>query len=69
MSKTLVEEAEGDDGALTTWQVWQRLGYDKNSILADPNFVDPDNDDYTLQPDSPAQLIGSHFVDDLDVAG
>lgn len=31
-----------------------------NIIFADPKFVDPDSDDYSLQPDSP--LIGSGFA-------
>ena len=33
---------------------WKRKGYEKNSIVADPLFTDPVNDDYSLKPDSPA---------------
>jgi hypothetical protein len=33
---------------------WKRKGYEKNSIVADPLFTDPANDDYSLRPDSPA---------------
>ncbi len=37
---------------------WQAMGEDKGSIVADPLFVDPSNDDYRLQPESPAVKLG-----------
>ncbi len=37
---------------------WQDLGHDKTSIIADPLFVDPENNDYRLKPNSPAAKIG-----------
>jgi hypothetical protein len=37
---------------------WQTTGHDKNSIIADPGFVDPANNDFRLNPDSPALKIG-----------
>ncbi|MCH5372344.1 MAG: right-handed parallel beta-helix repeat-containing protein, partial [Planctomycetes bacterium] len=39
-------------------QAWRKLGYDQHSIIADPLFVDPENNDFRLQPDSPALKIG-----------
>ncbi|HUT90919.1 MAG TPA: right-handed parallel beta-helix repeat-containing protein [Thermoguttaceae bacterium] len=39
-------------------QAWQALGYDQHSVIADPLFVDPENSDYRLKPDSPALKIG-----------
>jgi hypothetical protein len=42
--------------ALEDWQ--KETGRDKNSIIADPLFVDPENGDFRLQPDSPALKIG-----------
>ena len=43
---------------LLTWPEWQALGADKGSVLADPLFVDPENHDYRLKPDSPALKLG-----------
>ncbi len=43
---------------LDEWAAWQAMGFDKNSLVADPLFVDPDNDDWRLKPDSPAFKLG-----------
>jgi hypothetical protein len=37
---------------------WRRLGFDRNSIFADPLFVDPARNDYRVRPDSPALRLG-----------
>jgi len=37
---------------------WREKGMDRNSIIADPLFVDPDKDDFRLRPDSPAIKLG-----------
>ncbi len=47
---------------------WRSLGYDTESLIADPLFVDPEHDNYRLKPDSPAFKLG--FVPiDLDSIG
>jgi parallel beta-helix repeat protein len=37
---------------------WQAAGFDRNSIVANPLFVDPDKGDYRLKSDSPALKLG-----------
>lgn len=41
-----------------TFEEWQALGRDPNSIVADPLFVDPEGGDWTLRADSPAIPLG-----------
>ncbi len=48
---------------ISTWEQWLALGFDANSIFQDPLFVDPDNDDYALQPGSPAFGLGFKPID------
>jgi hypothetical protein len=43
---------------LDEWASWQKLGMDQHSVVADPRFMNPDRDDYRLQPDSPALKLG-----------
>ena len=40
---------------------WQRMGYDRNSVIADPMFVDPKNDDYRFKPESSVFKLGSAY--------
>jgi len=42
---------------------WQEKGFDTHSVVADPLFVDPENDDYSLKPDSPALKLGFKPID------
>jgi len=37
---------------------WQNHGMDRHSLIADPLFLDPDHDDFRLQPGSPAFQLG-----------
>ena len=41
-----------------TFQQWQDTGHDAGTIIADPMFVDAENFDFRLKPDSPALKIG-----------
>ncbi len=49
------------DRTFEQWKEW--TGQDKNSIIADPLFVDPENGDFTLKPGSPAEKIGFVPID------
>lgn len=58
----------GDDPANGGWNPklfadWQARGFDKNGLYADPLFVNPAKDDYTLKPDSPAFRLGFEKID------
>ena len=52
--RTQVKPAEGE----TEWDAWRRMGYERNSVIADPLFVAPGEDDYRLQEGSPAFALG-----------
>ena len=68
----LAEEVKlGDDEgepvrAIETLGQWQTLGYDLNSAFQAPLFLDADNGDYRLKPDSPALKMG---FQPIDIAG
>lgn len=46
---------------------WRKRGFDKNSIIADPLFVNPAKYDFRLKSDSPALKMGFHQIDMRDV--
>ena len=59
-------DASGDPPVMPgglTLQQWQEKGYDKHSLAADPKFVDPENFDFRLKPDSPALKLGFKPID------
>lgn len=41
-----------------SFEEWQARGMDKNSLIADPLFVNPKKDDFRLKPNSPAFGLG-----------
>ncbi|MFP4249086.1 MAG: right-handed parallel beta-helix repeat-containing protein [Armatimonadota bacterium] len=41
-----------------TLEEWREAGHDRNSIVADPQFRDPERGDFTLAEESPAEQIG-----------
>ena len=47
---------------LDEWSSWQAEGWDKNSLVADPLFVDWKNDDFRLKPESPAFKLGFEAI-------
>jgi hypothetical protein len=57
----LFYDGEMEKGA--QWAEWKRRGFDVNSAVGDPMFVDPEKDDYRLQPQSPAFDLGFVPID------
>ena len=43
---------------LDEWASWQAAGMDRNSVVADPLFVDAAHGDWRLKPESPAFKLG-----------
>ncbi|MFH1719826.1 MAG: right-handed parallel beta-helix repeat-containing protein [Planctomycetota bacterium] len=60
MDKNCYWDTTGEDikPAGMTFEQWQQAGRDKNSIIADPLFADPEKYDFHLKPNSPALKIG-----------
>ncbi|RTE04311.1 right-handed parallel beta-helix repeat-containing protein [Paenibacillus whitsoniae] len=50
-----------------TLEEWQAIGWDQHSLFADPLFTNPDQGDFTLQPNSPAYSLGITNVDLIGV--
>lgn len=46
-----------------SWEDWQRAGFDRHGIVADPKFVNAGARDFRLQPDSPALKVGFKPID------
>jgi hypothetical protein len=53
-----------------TFAEWQAAGQDKNSLVADPLFADPNHGDFKLHSGSPATTIGFEpWESDLEAVG
>ena len=63
----------GDDPQKGGWDrklfdEWQKRGFDQDGLYADPQFVNPAQDDYTLKPTSPAFKLGFKPIDTSKIA-
>lgn len=50
-------------GGQMSFRDWQKAGFDQHSQIADPLFVDPQNDRYELRPASPAFVLGFEAIE------
>jgi len=58
---TEIREKEGwpKNHRIYSWDQWRNeLGFDKNSVWADPMFINPEKHDFTVKPDSPSLKLG-----------
>ena len=46
---------------------WHRMGHDTNTKFTDPLFVDRENHDYRLKPQSPALAMGFRQIDTYEI--
>jgi parallel beta-helix repeat protein len=46
-----------------SWETWQSLGQDTDSLIADPMFADPASGNFKLSPRSPAWKMGWKAID------
>ena len=53
----------GSRGDYAQLEEWQELGFDSHSVIADPLFVAPEQDDYRLKPETPALKLGFQPID------
>ncbi len=60
---TDLAEADEPITPLGPLSAWRDAGYDRRSVVADPQFVDPAADDYRLESDSPALGLGFQPID------
>ncbi|MHC4443035.1 MAG: NosD domain-containing protein [Planctomycetota bacterium] len=51
----------------STVELGLEKGLDRNSLMADPMFVNPERGNFTLKPDSPAHKLGFRSIDLTDV--
>ena len=67
MDRNLYWDTSHPEGDLkfadATFPQWQARGHDRNSLIADPMFVDPARYDFRLKPDSPAFKLGFVPID------
>ncbi|NLB95817.1 MAG: hypothetical protein GX785_08920 [Armatimonadetes bacterium] len=54
-------------GGIPSFEEWQRRGFDQNSVVADPLFVNPRRGNFALRPDSPALKLGFRPFDIKEV--
>jgi len=58
MDNNLYWSTEGEAPIRDFINSWHQKGWDKNSVVADPLFVDVKNFDFRLKSDSPALKMG-----------
>ncbi|MCX7843133.1 MAG: hypothetical protein N2489_08675, partial [Clostridia bacterium] len=52
------------------WEDWLKLndaGYDKNTLLMHPGFIDAENNNFALKPDSAAVAFGFKAIDQAKI--
>jgi hypothetical protein len=64
---TTDDQAVQHNDTVYSLTAWQTLGFDRDSVVADPTFADAGRGDFTLRGDSPASTIGFMPFDMSDV--
>ncbi len=60
--QAVVDQLRSEDGRRNAkrynLEEWQKLGFDQQSMFADPLFVDPEKHDFQVRPESPVLKLG-----------
>ncbi len=56
-------DRSGEPTKALSLEDWRNLGFDRNSVVANPMFIDARNGDYRVQPESPALKLGFENFD------
>ncbi|MBI2434521.1 MAG: right-handed parallel beta-helix repeat-containing protein [Candidatus Hydrogenedentes bacterium] len=65
--RILWREASARTAQLVPWESWRSRGFDRESMISNPQFLDEEQDDYTLVVGGPAFKLGFERIPDQKI--